>query len=476
MRLRTKVAVPSFLLAAALATSAHGADQTIRGVKLIVKDQDPSTTSRRSVVAVAKEAASPNTIVGDPLTGGARLEVVANGTTPSAQVFPLPQGTAADGSAFWSATGTRGFRYVDRRGEQGPVRSVLVKRGGAGAFTLKAKLVSGPWPVDVVPPDAGTDGFVTLTLGGGDRYCVQYGADGTNANRGGVAWRNRHPVAEGCPALEPLAGDFLALTYNVAGLPEGISGSHPETNTPLISPRLNAYDLVLVQESWQTPDPNPLAPLRVYHELLVADALHPYKSNSMPLPLGADPRRPSALVSDGLNQFAQFPFDPDLVREMWTNCHASAADCLSLKGFSMSRVSLARGVTVDVYNLHGEAGGDPEDDQLRDDGVTQLADFIVAHSAGRALIVGGDFNLHTDEEPDQTSFARLLSLTGTTDACAAVACPQIRIDKFLFRSSDTLAIDALSWSNDDALFQDGAGEPLSDHDPVAVRFAWSVGP
>jgi len=476
MRDLAKAVVTSLVLLGALATSVRAADQTIRGVKLIVKNEDASDATRRSVVAVAKETGSPNTIVGDPLTAGARLEVVANGTTPSAQVFPLPQGTTSDGTSFWSATGTRGYRYLDRQGEQGPVRSVLVKKGGAGTFTLKAKLVSGSWPVDVVPPDAGTDGFLTLTLGGGDRYCVQYGVDGTNSNRGGVVWKNRHPSAEGCPSLEPLAGDFLALTYNVAGLPEGISGSHPEANTPLISPRLNAYELVLVQESWQTPDPNPLAPLRVYHELLVADALHPYKSNSAALPLGLDPRRPSALVSDGLNQFAQFPFDPDLVREMWTNCHASAADCLALKGFSMSRVSLARGVTVDVYNLHGEAGGDPEDDQLRDDGVTQLADFILAHSAGRALIVGGDFNLHTDEEPDQTSFARLLALTGTTDACAAVACPQVRIDKFLFRSSDTLAIGALSWTNDEVLFEDGAGEPLSDHDPVAVRFAWSVGP
>jgi hypothetical protein len=61
------------------------------------------------------------------------------------------------------------------------------------------------------------------------------------------------------------SGDFLALTYNVAGLPEGISGSHPETNTPLIGPLLNAYDLVLMQESWLTPDPNPLAPLRIVH-------------------------------------------------------------------------------------------------------------------------------------------------------------------------------------------------------------------
>ena len=52
--------------------------------------------------------------------------------------------------------------------------------------------------------------------------------------------------------------------------------------------------------------------------------------------------------------------------------------------------------------------------------MTQLSDFINAHSTGRAVIVGGDFNLHTDSEPDSTQFQRLLSETGLTDVCASV--------------------------------------------------------
>ena len=49
------------------------------------------------------------------------------------------------------------------------------------------------------------------------------------------------------------SGSFTALTYNVAGLPEGISGSNPETNMQMISPLLNAYDLVLIQEDFSLP-------------------------------------------------------------------------------------------------------------------------------------------------------------------------------------------------------------------------------
>ncbi len=275
--------------------------------------------------------------------------------------------------------------------------------------------------------------------------------------------------------LSETAGSFLALSYNVAGLPEGLSGSSPLTNTPLISPLLNAYDLVLAQESWQTPIPNPLEPLRVYHELLVADANHPYKSVSAPLPLGLDPARPSALVSDGLNRMSQMFFVEDVVREPWTDCHNSASDCLSLKGFSFARMVLTPGLTVDVYNLHMEAGGDPEDDALRDAGVTQLSTFITTVSPGRAVIVGGDFNLHTNGEPDSTQFQRLLSETGLVDVCAALSCPEPgRIDKFLFRSSGDLTITPTSWNFETATFVDGMGGPLSDHDPLAVGFDWAV--
>ncbi len=465
----------SAVLAVLLASAARAEDQTVLGRRLAVRNPSPADATRRSVLAIAREPAGANVLVGDPTAGGAVLEIAANGTRASAQVFSLAQGAASSGAPFWSALGTLGYRYRDPGGAQGPVRFVSIKRSRNGAFAIKLKLRAGDWPVDVVPPDDGTDGFLTLTLARGDRYCVQFGAEGRSTNRGGRLWKIEDVTAEGCPSAESLSGDFLALSYNVAGLPEGISGSHPETNTPLISPLLNAYDLVLVQESWQTPDPNPLAPLRVYHELLVTAALHQYKSNPAPLPLGNDPRRPSALVSDGLNQFARFAFEPELVHEMWNDCHDSAADCLSLKGFSVSRLTLRRGVTVDVYNLHMEAGGDPEDDELRDQGVVQLAEFMARYSTGRAVLVGGDFNMRESTEPDATSLERLLDLAGLADACSVVGCPEIRIDKFMFRSSVSVTITPLSWSNERSVFADKHGEPLSDHDPVAVRFAWTIG-
>lgn len=268
-------------------------------------------------------------------------------------------------------------------------------------------------------------------------------------------------------------GEFLALTYNVAGLPEGLSGSHPERFTPLIAPLLNGYDLVLLQESWQTPEVNPYAPSRVYHEILAAGSTHPYKSVPATNPFNTDPRRPEAALADGLNMFSDFPFEP-VIRQAWEGCDNSAADCLALKGFSVARTTFSEGVTIDVYDLHMEAGGTPHDEELRDAGVSQLRDFILEHSAGRAVIVGGDFNLHTDEEPDSSQFQRLLAEAELTDVCAALDCPEPgRIDKFLFRSSDAVEITPTSWRFETDVFVSPEGEPLSDHEALAVHFAWS---
>ena len=462
-------------LVALLAGAASGADQTILGGGLRVGNPDPADATTRRTIATARETGSDATVVGDPTgagsLGGAFLEIFANGGAPSAQSFALPQGTRRNGKPFWR-TVTGGFRYRDPRGEQGPISDLAITKGSSGVFRIRARATGRHAPLDVVPPAPGTDGYLTLSLAGGERYCVLYGPEGTSRNQVDQLWTIRGVTDEGCPR----AGEFTALAYNVAGLPEGISGSHPATNTPLISPRLNGYDLVVVQESWQTPDPNPLAPLRVYHELLVADAIHPFKSVSAPLPLGTDPRRPSALVSDGLNFLSRFPFEGP-VRVAWEGCDPSAADCLALKGFAVARTTLFSGASVDVYTLHMEAGGTPADDALRDAGVTQLAAFINTYSVGRAVIVGGDFNLHTDTEPDSTQFERLLAETGLADVCATLGCPEPgRIDKFLFRSNAALTLAPQSWRFETDVFMRDDGEPLSDHDALAVRFAWSINP
>jgi len=277
------------------------------------------------------------------------------------------------------------------------------------------------------------------------------------------------------------SGEFAALTYNVAGLPEGLSGSHPAMNTPYISPLLDQYDLVLVQEDWLTPNPNPTG-FQVFHDVLAASAHHPFQSIPAPCPLGANPARPSALISDGLNEFSNFEFR-DLTRTPWEGCFGAlgasdggASDCGAMKGFSVAVHVLAPGVEVDVYDLHGEAGSTATDQQLQETGYRQLAAFINAFSPGHAVILGGDTNLHTTPtNPDAAIWQTLLADTGLTDVCQSIECGADRtiIDKFAFRSNDALTIAPLTHRFERDKFVGPDGMPLSDHDALAVRFRWT---
>jgi len=283
------------------------------------------------------------------------------------------------------------------------------------------------------------------------------------------------------PTDASVSGEFAALTYNVAGLPEGLSGSHPAMNTQYISPLLDDYDLVLVQEDWLTPENNP-ANLRVYHDVLAASAHHPFQSIPLPCPLGANPARPSALVSDGLNEFSRFEFG-DLTRIPWEGCFGAlgandggASDCGALKGFSVAKHVFSPGVEVDVYDLHGEAGSTAADQQLQESGYRQLAAFINDYSRGRAVILAGDTNLHTEpNNPDAAIWQALLADTGLTDVCQSVECGEERtiIDKFAFRSSDTVTITPLTHQFERDKFVRPDGMPLSDHDALTVRYRWT---
>lgn len=261
--------------------------------------------------------------------------------------------------------------------------------------------------------------------------------------------------SSGAPEPPPVTeGTVRLLTYNVAGLPEGISGSMPAEYIPQISPLLNLYELALVQEDF------------AYHEELTAQAEHPYQSEPHP---DADPA--NAMFGDGLNEFSQFPFAP-LDRVTWVECNGqldSGSDCLTIKGFFRATHSLAEGVEVDVYDLHMDAGGSPEDQAARDAQVAQLVDFIAESSAERAVIVAGDTNM---DEADESQLQALLDGAGLVDVCRALACgDEYRIDRVMVRDGGHVELTPTSWMID-AAFVDPEGNDLSDHEAVGVELAW----
>jgi hypothetical protein len=279
-------------------------------------------------------------------------------------------------------------------------------------------------------------------------------------------------LALGLGGGESGATTFSVLTYNVAGLPEGISSSNPTVHMPQISPLLNGYDLVLAQEDF------------AFHPDLASQAAHPHQSGSFP---------DDFFNADGLNRFSLSPF-ANHTRVTWDECFgivSNGSDCLTTKGFSFARHEIVPGGFVDVYNWHADAGGDPGSNAARRSNLRQLAAAIVANSAGNAVIVGGDSNSRYNDAEDIVP--ELLDTAGLLDVWVELSRAGDRpgtgprndtgcatdltggdcelIDKIFYRSSASVQLTPIDYDVPDALFTDVTdGGPLSDHEPVSAVF------
>ncbi|EEP70786.1 hypothetical protein MCAG_01113 [Micromonospora sp. ATCC 39149] len=275
------------------------------------------------------------------------------------------------------------------------------------------------------------------------------------------------PAAEAVPT-PAASGGFSVLTYNIAGLPELLSSGNPATNTRPIGERVNAYDIVHVQEDFN------------YHADLYATDRHPYRTpTSGGVPFG-----------DGLNTMSTYPVS-DFVRVRWQDCNGT--DCLTPKGFTRSRIRLAEGVYVDFYNVHTNAGSDEPNLAARRSNISQLSAYIQANSAGSAVIVAGDLNVRYTRTGD--NIRDLVAANGLTDVWVqqerggmppaagspALTCDPANVtnacevvDKILYRGNRLIDLDFTRYHNEHASFLDPAGAPLSDHYPHAAWFSWSL--
>jgi len=297
--------------------------------------------------------------------------------------------------------------------------------------------------------------------------------DGGSGGPGGDTCSTGPVVRAGLPGA---SGELLALSYDVTGWPAAWTGRAPLDDMPLIGARLNDYDLVLLQESWLTPDPNPFEPgVRTYHEILHEASDHFFRAPAAEAPNGDDASRPSALLADGLVRVGDAPFGP-VVRERWPDCHGD--DCLALQGFSVARHRLAEDVYVDVYDVRMEAGDAPEDAAIRADAIDGLVDHLASRGDCMAVLLAGNLELDTASDPGEAAlYEDLLAGAGLTDLCETLACPEPGSrHKWAFRSGTVVAIEPLAWSRPRDDFENASGEPLSDHDPVAARFEWSLSP
>ena len=293
-------------------------------------------------------------------------------------------------------------------------------------------------------------------------------------------------------------GEFSVLSYNVAGLDQGLTGGNdPAARMPLISPLLNEYDIVLTQEDydWFQGDYDGLD-LVQNHERLRADATHEHRTGRHPGPqvAGLDPASRDLNVGDGLGIMSRFPFQSrypldDEFRVAWRGCYGSVgtaegsgAECVSMKGFAMVTIQLDNTTPVDLYTFQGEGGVTLADQQLQAEDFEQLTEYIDQRSAGRAVIVGGDTGLNIEPgaagafgDEDSQIWATFLERNGLTDACDTLSCGDAASPhKIASRGDDVVTLTPVSHSFVRDTFTGPDGE-LSDQPPLAVGFSWRTG-
>lgn len=266
-------------------------------------------------------------------------------------------------------------------------------------------------------------------------------------------------AADTAPGL-PTEGELRILTYNVAGLPDGISGAGAPLleRMPQIAARLDEYDLVGMQEDFDAEG----------HAALVDPASHETRT-WFDAPVASD-----RAYGSGLSQLARAG-QVAYAEEHYERCHGvldSASDCLASKGFQTLTLSLG-GVEVDFVNTHHEAGGGDEDIDVRMSQVEQVVASAEGRSAGRAVIFTGDFNLRYSDTEDLPHLARY-DEAGLLRVCDLLSCAEPdHIDQVRVRSSDALELEPVAWERVVDMV-DADGRDLSDHPAIAVTVRWRV--
>jgi endonuclease/exonuclease/phosphatase family metal-dependent hydrolase len=264
-------------------------------------------------------------------------------------------------------------------------------------------------------------------------------------------------------------GELSLLTYNVAGLPEFLSSAKSSRVSSMkeISWKINRFDIVNVQEDFH------------YHQTLYGNEnRHRYRTaHKIAVPYG-----------DGLNTLSKYPIRKTK-RIPWQHCNGS--DCLAAKGFSFTQIEIAKGISVDVYNVHATARDDKSAAAARKKNLLQLAEYINIHSVGNAIIVMGDFNAHFSAVWDNMDW--FTQKTGLQDVWTTLIkngeCPVAlssfvpteklaltdsceSIDKIFFRNNAYLEFSPSRYKVEKQYFSNNEGIALSDHYAISSILKW----
>lgn len=281
-------------------------------------------------------------------------------------------------------------------------------------------------------------------------------------------------------------GELRLISYNIAGLPVKslFEGRSTQRDAAEIGRQVReaGYDLLAVQEDFSS-----------YRQLRRAIGAPYYSFCKGNVPAG-----------DGVDIFSRHPIY-NIARVAWAQSYGGftygAADEYTPKGFMKATMALAPGAHVDVYNLHAIAGAYTEWESAWDEptiagkvrraGFEQLRDYIRANSAGRAVIILGDFNTVLWKTPDGL-YDALVGPCGLKDTWAEAynggrmayeggdweggatrdAGSAEFIDKILYRSGGAVEFTVTEAAH--VPWKAPQGRDLSDHDSWTATLHYTI--
>jgi len=277
-------------------------------------------------------------------------------------------------------------------------------------------------------------------------------------------------------SLAYAAVTFSLLSYNVHGISWVFAKDNPQDRTVTAGWLADRYDVVLLQEDFEyhdeigkqmtgvaavrgngmRADPRLVLTKAVLlpFQLLIPDFSFPYGSGL------------SAFVSKRAAKVVETR------RQRYEHCSGwlnRSYDCWSSKGVLLVRMRFANGTEIDVYNTHLDAGQTGSAMKVRAEQLDELIALIARESAGRAVIVGGDFNTALDRMENVEAMRVFKQGTGLVDAGAGPDLPQwLQRDFIFFRDSDTVSLKLVA--SGEALEFVGRNRALSDHPAIYGRF------
>ena len=284
-------------------------------------------------------------------------------------------------------------------------------------------------------------------------------------------------------ATAAAAGEFTALCYNVAGLPnfDYLTGGEPVNvinNQVCIGKYVSEkqYDIFAVQEDFG------------YHDNLVGAldgyAYKTYHHGSVP-------------YGDGTNVITRTMPMYNEAHIVWEQLYGIAddgADEFSQKGITYVCIKAADDVYIDFYDIHADAYGDAGSLAARQDNFRQLAEIIKNRSVDRPVIVTGDFNayLFNDNSRLKEIFVDDLGLkdawvevknNGNYNDCSYYLNTYgsgwtgkwgvwDSVERFMYKDGGGISLSCTSFEYVDVL--NSKGLPCSDHKAAEAAFSYSV--